>query len=147
MNPEGFVMIIDDDVDYSCLLQVALQQAGVAHPVEIFNDSVAAVHCLAQSALLTSRRGPAIPALVLLDLKMPRLSGLEVLRWIRAQPHLATIPVVLLTGLPQDDEYSLALALGATSLREKPFSYGELVQEVSRLRDSYLQPEHLKHAA
>ena len=146
MNTQAGILIIDDDTDYCCLLQIALQEVGVAHPVKVFNDGYDAVNFCERSMLPASRAGMAVPALILLDLKMPGLNGLDVLRWIRSQPLLAPVPVVLLTGT-QEEECSQALALGATSIHFKPLSYHELVREVTRLRDNYLVPEHLAHAA
>lgn len=143
MNPESIIFIIDDDPDFSCLLQVALREAGVTQPVEILVDGQAAIE------RLRSFRSPrdAMPALVLLDMKMPGLNGLEVLSWIRTQASLGSVPVALLTGIQKDDECNQALALGASSLHLKPFTYFELLQEVKLLRDSYLKPEQLQHAA
>jgi len=79
---------------------------------------------------------------------MPKLSGLDVLRSIRSEPHLANVPVIIFTGLERgEEERSNALKLGATSLHVKPSSYRELVREAQELRENYLETHELKNAA
>lgn len=145
----GAIIVIDDDRDYSCLLELALQEAQVRNPIELIEDGLAAVDLLRQHVeLAASGNESTLPALVLLDLRMPRISGIEILRWIRTQPLLARIPVVLMTGIRDDEEQSRALSLGAASLCVKPFSYGDLLHEAAAMRDRYLlRPELLKDAA
>jgi two-component system response regulator len=141
---DGSILIIDDDLDYSCLLHLALLEAQVSNPIEVINDSLAAVDYLRGR----SAQARHIPVLVLLDLKMPKVSGLEVLRSIRREPYLANVPVIIFTGLERgEEERSNALKLGATSLHVKPFSYRELVREAQELRKNYLETHELKHAA
>lgn len=138
-------MIIDDDVDYCCLMQIAFQEANISRPTEAIHDGWDAIDHLRQFADGSQVGIP--PGLILLDLRMPGLSGLEVLRWIRNQPLLTDVPVVVFTGLEACKELSEATASGATSVRAKPFSYRELVHEAAELRDTYLESHELKSAA
>lgn len=145
MNKEGTILIIDDDEDYACLLQTALQQAGVSNQVTVLeNGEVALRH-------LQSSGGPDAaesPALILLDLRMPGVSGLEVLRWIRAQPWLSGVPVILSSGAECAEEQRFhALTLGAALVHVKPCSYSGLLDEVRTIRDHYLEPQVIPHAA
>lgn len=146
MDKLGAILIIDDDVDYSCLLQVALLEAPVANPVEVINDGCAAMQYL-KTLGNDLRTASHYLALVLLDLRMPKFSGLGVLRWMRSEPYLAAVPVVVCTGLEAGDEPSQALALGAATLLEKPFCYRELLSAVRNLRDRFLSHPELRQAA
>jgi DNA-binding response OmpR family regulator len=140
-------LIIDDDANYSCLLLVAFQEAHVENPIAVINDGWKAVNHLKSLAAGSLSHLGNTPALVLLDLRMPKVSGLEVLRWIRSEPGLAGVPVMVFTGMEAGDEQAQAMELGATSFHVKPFSYRELVQQVASIRDCYLEPQQLAKAA
>lgn len=147
MTEPPVILIIDDDIDYSCLLELALLEAQVKHPIMLIHDGGAALVYLRQVVAKHRLAADSIPALVLLDLRMPKVGGLEVLRWIRSEPLFAETPVAVFTGVEADDEQSQAMALGASSLQVKPFSYRELVDTARSLRDHYLDGRVLKHAA
>lgn len=147
MSRASRILIVDDDVDYASLLQIAFQEAGVGNPIEVFHDGGEAVDYLSKPVPSDQHLPEDVPALVLLDLKLPRLNGLEVLRWIRQQPRLASVPVLLFTGAETETTESHAIELGAAALRVKPFSYRELMGEVERIRDGYLEPRQLSKAA
>lgn len=139
------ILLIDDDVDFCCLLQIAFEEASVTPLIEVVHDGWAAIQNLRER--IEGGILGALPRLVLLDLKMPGFSGLEVLRWIRGQPALEHVAVVVFTGLEEGREHSLAISLGATELRMKPFSYRDLIKEAANLRDTYVEDDALKHAA
>jgi DNA-binding response OmpR family regulator len=141
------VLIVDDDVDYSCLMQVALMEAQVNNPILVINDGCAALDYGKCSQSEYPWGNGEVPALVLLDLWMPKISGLEVLSWMRGLSRWTKVPVVVFTGVEAGDEPSQALALGASSVLMKPFTYRELVQTARELRDSYLADRILVQAA
>lgn len=145
MSGGSTILIIDDDVDYACLLQVAFEETRISRPIELVHDGGAALERLGPSAC--KNVDGSLPCLILLDLRMPGISGLEVLGWIRHQEHLAQIPVVVFTGLEAGKESIQAAALGASAIHVKPFSYKELINEVKGLREAYLDEGTLKHAA
>lgn len=147
MAVDRSILIIDDDVDFCCLLQIALQEAHVTNPVEIFHNGQTAVENLRYRFGELKSAGEAPPALMAVDLRMPGMSGLDVLKWVRAQPALKEVPVVIFTGLEGGVDLEQAYAQGATSMREKPFRYRDLVKEAGTLRDTYLEEHALKHAA
>ena len=147
MERRGAILVIDDDEDYSCLVEIAFQEAGVDYPMELAQDGWQAVDYLSRTAPENADATAAIPSLVLLDLRMPGITGLEVLRWIRSQPYLNDVPVVVFTGLEAGEEPSQAFDLGATSLRLKPFAYRELVEEAKHLNEMYLEAHEVRHAA
>jgi DNA-binding response OmpR family regulator len=143
---QSSILIVDDDMDYSCLVRVAFQDAHVTNPVEVLNDGWSAVKHLntVRNAHTTDNDG--LPILILLDLAMPKLSGLEVLNWIRSQPELAAIPVLVFTGIEAGTERMRAMQSGAASMYVKPSSYRELVRQIEEIRDSYLEPREVAHA-
>ena len=145
MREENGILIIDDDVDYCCLMQLALQEAEVTNPTEAVHDGWAAIHHLEQ--LAPGRLAGILPGLILLDLRMPGLSGLEVLHWIRNQYFLKAAPVVVFTGMEDGKELAQVVAAGASSVHAKPFSYKELVLEARQLKEAYLESHVLRHAA
>ena len=140
------ILVIDDDSDYLCLLQIAFQEARIGYPLVIKQDGRAAINYLQRFASQEALVGSP-PGLILLDLRMPRVSGLEVLRWIRSQQYLDDVPVVVLTGIESEDELGQAIELGATSFRVKPFTYRQLVGEIKDLSATYLDTQEIKHAA
>ena len=147
MLGQGVILIVDDDVDYSSLLQAALEEAHVTNPIQVINDAPAALAYFKEMAGAPAIVANSCPDVVLLDLRMPGLSGLELLRFVRCEPRLAGLPVIVLTGIDAGDDSRQAVESAAATLRIKPFSYGELVQLAGEIRDDYLQPKPLRHAA
>ncbi len=145
MREDRPILLIDDDVDFCCLLQIAFEEASVTPLIEVVHDGWAAIENLRER--IEGRVLGAVPRLVLLDLKMPGLSGLEVLRWVRGQPALDHVAVVVFTGLEDAGEHSRAMSLGATELRIKPFAYRDLIKQAANLRDTFVEDVALKHAA
>lgn len=141
------IVIIDDDVDYSYLLQLAFSEVGVINRIELIHDSCAAIAYFKQFEPESLPSERASPALVVLDLRMPKIGGLEMLRWIRGEPNLMHIPVAVFTGVEAHEELSEVIAVGASSIHVKPFSYRELVESARSLRDKYLGHPALEAAA
>ena len=145
MRKEGTILIVDDDEDYSCLVQIALQEVHIKNLTKVFQDGAAAVDYLKKAGASGQTEG--VPALVFLDLKMPQVNGLEVLDWMRSQPRLAGVPVVLFTGTETAGQQERALALGAASFHVKPFSFHELTRQLGEICDTHLQSEDILRAA
>jgi two-component system response regulator len=124
MSEADYILLVDDDVDYAPLIVVALRKAGIPNRVEVVNDGVAALN---QLRLL------ARPALMMLDLRLPRLTGFEVLKWVRAREEFHNIPVVVLTGTNNEEELDAAFALGADAFLVKPFHLHDLVRQLQDL--------------
>src|SRR4051812_48546370 len=118
MPHSGPILLVDDDSDYALLLEEALEEAGVHHRVRRVPDGREAMRYLEA----THPGGTTeFPALVLLDMNLPGMGGFEVLRWIRRQPQLADMPVVMLTGSEIEQEEPVAHDLGANDYKVKPF--------------------------
>lgn len=117
------IVVADDDAQARRLIAAFLQRLRVANPVAVAESGPEAV------ALLETLDPP--PALALLDIRMPGSTGLDVLRWVRAQDRLRRLPVILLTGAAEIDEVNEAHELGVSSYLVKPVGY-EALGEVLR---------------
>jgi CheY-like chemotaxis protein len=114
------LLLVEDNRDDVFFLQRALQKANISAPIEVAQDGQAAIDYLKAGIGCRELAPRPLPVVVLLDLKVPYVSGFEVLKWIREQPALANLPVVILTSSPEQRDRELALALGATGYLVKP---------------------------
>ena len=126
--PKPFFIYAEDDQNSVVLLRAALRKLQCDDCMVHSPDGDALICCLRDSII-----GRHLPAFVLLDLRMPKMGGLEALRWIRGRPELKEVPVVVLSSSPLPEDVELATALGATSYIVKPGSYGELCRMLSDL--------------
>lgn len=110
------VLLIDDDDDAILLIQLLLKRAGVTCPVHIATDGEQAVAYF--KSWMIDRVSP-LPQMVFLDLKLPRTTGFEVLKWIRSQPALADLPVMIMSSLNRPHDLKTAGELGADFYCEK----------------------------
>jgi CheY-like chemotaxis protein len=109
--------------------------------VRIVADGHEAVEYLQGEGKYGKRDEFPFPKVIISDLKMPRLSGLELLEWLRNHPHCAVIPAILLSGSTLEEDIMKAYELGANTYFRKPASFGELVELLRRLRDYWEQSE------
>ncbi len=129
------VLYIEDEPDDAFFLSYAWEQAGVSNPLITIPDGQQAIDYLAGHGRYGDRHEYPIPCLLLLDLKLPLKSGFEVLRWIRQQPALEGLDVVILSGSDQDRDVELARSLGVTDYIVKPATPTRLA-EILRERKS-----------
>lgn len=134
------VLYAEDEDNDAFLMQRAFAKAGVANPLRIVSDGAAAIRYLSGTGEFSDRASNPFPCLLLLDLNMPRLSGLEVLKWSRAQPGFQDLPIVMLTSSSQNRDISSAYSLGVTGYLVKPASAERLIELVAGLRDICLDP-------
>jgi two-component system response regulator len=131
------VLLVDDDADHVFLVRRALADVpGTEVTVEVAGDGEQATERLARARFRPGRR----PQLVLLDLKMPRMDGLEVLRRIRADEATAGLPVVVLTSSERPEDREAAVAAGATWFVCKPLDGRRFRAEVQQLADRWAVP-------
>ena len=131
------VLLVEDDEDHVFLIRRALTDLeDVAVTVEVVGDGEQATERLARSRYEPGGR----PQLVLLDLKMPRLDGLEVLRRIRADEATAPLPVVVLTSSERPEDREAAVAAGATWFVCKPIDGRRFRAELQQLADRWAVP-------
>jgi CheY-like chemotaxis protein len=136
MTERRTVLLVEDDPDDVLLTQRAFRKLGSQIPVHVVGDGEQAVAYLEGQGSYADRASHPLPDLLLLDLKLPRRSGFEVLEWLRRQPGLRRLPVVVLTGSREITDVDRALDLGANSYLTKPVGLDALV-EIVRLLDLY----------
>jgi len=132
------VLHVDDDPNDVELLRAATHKADVRITLHNVEDGDQAMAYLSGQGLYADRARYQLPALILLDLKMPRTSGFEVLKWIRRQPALGELPVVVLSGSELPDDIQQAYAVGANSYLIKPFGFEALVSLVRNISSVWL---------
>ncbi|MGI8965623.1 MAG: response regulator, partial [Limisphaerales bacterium] len=101
MNNPNIILHVDDDPNDVFLIGRAFLKANVSSALEVVNDGEQALAYLSGEAEYSDRARHPLPSLVLLDLKLPRKPGMEVLAWIRSHPELKRLPVVVLTSSKQ----------------------------------------------
>lgn len=134
-DPEPAILIAEDDENDICLIRRAFLKTGFENPLRIVRNGEEAVAYLKGEPPFNDRKASPSPAIVLLDIKMPRMNGFEVLSWIREQPELNPLPVVMLTSSQESTDINQAYALGANSYLVKPASFARLVEMMSRLKE------------
>lgn len=122
----GDILLVDDDEDDAFLFRLALKEAGIAHPVRAAASGEAALDLL--------RTGGVFPVLTALDIKMPGIDGLEVLRRIRRDPALKDLEVVMLTGSDLESDRAESMRLGCRLFLTKPDSLKGYVELAERLK-------------
>jgi two-component system response regulator len=118
------ILLIEDNPDDVTLTLRALQRNNIYNEVVVATDGEQAVNVL----LPADGTSPLAPALILLDVNLPKLSGLEVLQRIRADPRSRTLPVVVLTTSNEERDIMESYRLGANSFVRKPVVFGEFVE-------------------
>ena len=129
---ERRILLAEDDENDIELTLAALDEHKLADLVDVARDGVEALDYLYRRGAHAGRESPS-PVLLLLDLKMPRLDGLDVLRQVRRDPLLRTMPVVVLTSSREVPDISNCYELGANAYVVKPVKFEDFVKAVSRL--------------
>jgi CheY-like chemotaxis protein len=126
------ILLAEDSTDDQLLIQRSLKKSNITNPILIANDGVEALDFLFGTGV-RAEDGPIRPALVLLDMKMPRLNGLDVLERIRKEPATKHIPVVILTSSDEEQDVLHSYDLGANSYVRKPVDFSEFADAVGKL--------------
>jgi len=111
---------VDDDEDDVIFLALAAEDVGIVNPIKVARDGQEAIDFLKAAVQQEKRKEPALPCLILLDLKLPLVMGSDVLRWIRQQPELCKLPVLILSASDHPSDLEQARALGADAYFIKP---------------------------
>jgi CheY-like chemotaxis protein len=127
------ILIVEDNDDDVALIRRAFKHCKILNPLSVVSDGDAAVAYLSGTGPYADRAEHPLPALVMLDLKLPRRSGLEVLEWMKQQPLLKRTPVVILTSSKEHRDVNRAYDLGANSYLMKPVEFDDLRAMVERL--------------
>lgn len=132
----GSVLLVEDDPNDVLLIKRAFTKANLQIHMHVLDNGEAAVSYLAGTGDYGDRDQHPLPILLLLDLKLPCRSGHEVLAWLRQQPSLKRLPVVVLTSSQEMGDINRAYDLGANSYLVKPVAFNALI-EIVKMLDLY----------
>lgn len=132
------ILVIEDEEDDILLIRRTFAKAGVANPYQVVRNGDEAISYLKGEGAYADREKHPMPSLVLLDLKMPGKDGFEVLHWIRTQPELSALRVVVLTSSSEIRDVNRAYQLGANSFLMKPLDFQNIEALISTLRSQRL---------
>ena len=127
------ILLVEDNPDDVDLTLRALKKNNIINDIEVTNDGAQALDFLFCKGAYASREPSRMPALVLLDLKLPKIDGLEVLRRIRADDRTKVLPVVILTSSRQEQDLVQSYSLGANSYIRKPVDFQQFSEAVRQL--------------
>jgi CheY-like chemotaxis protein len=132
MNREVVILLADDDEGHAELIRKNLHRAGIVNPIKYFSDGQAVVDFLfCQGA--GEHRVQGMPYVLLLDIRMPKLTGTEVLQLIKSAPDLRRLPVIMITTTEDPQEVERCHNLGCSSYIAKPVEYDDFVQAIRQL--------------
>ena len=133
------ILLVEDSSDDVVLVQRALRKANIHNPVQIVGDGEEAIQYLQGHPPYDDRVRHPFPALMLLDLKLPRSSGFEVLTWVRNHPRIRYLPVIALTASRNEDDLIRAYDLCINSYLVKPLAPPALSSMLRTLSDYWLR--------
>ena len=133
MTREGVILLVEDNPDDVALTLRAFRQNRFHNPVVVAKDGVEALDYLHGTGSYAGNGEAPPPLVILLDLKLPKLDGLEVLQRIRANNHTKLLPVVILTSSKEEQDLATSYNLGANSYIRKPVDFAQFTEAVRQL--------------
>ncbi len=130
---DGLILLVEDNKTDEELTLRAFKKNNLKNEVKVMRDGAEALSFLFATEQYASRDQSIMPDLVLLDLKLPKVDGLEILRRIRADPRTKLLPVVVLTSSKEEQDLVKSYSLGANSYVQKPVDFTEFVGAVTQL--------------
>lgn len=125
------ILLAEDNPDDVFLMRRALRKAGITAQLQVTQNGEEAIDYLAGAGIYADRNIYPKPSIVILDIKMPKKTGLEVLEWLRNNSHLQVIPTVVMSASEIADDIQASYVLGANTFFVKPSSFDELVKLLS----------------
>ena len=135
----GPILLVDDNSDHVVLVERALSRAGRDVELHVLGDGDEAVDYLAGQGAYADRGAYPLPAVMLLDLNLPRRTGFEVMAWLRHQPPVSRLPVVVFTGSSDPHDVNRAYDMGANGYLVKPDRFRALVAMLAGLIDYWVE--------
>ena len=132
MNP-GTILLVEDNPEDEMLALRALKKALPSSRIDVARDGQQALDYLFRAGEFADRDGPDLPTVVLLDISLPRLSGLEVLERLRADTRTELLPVVILTSSDEQKDRLKSYENGCNSFVQKPVDFADFAETVARL--------------
>jgi CheY-like chemotaxis protein len=139
MSETGHILVAEDDLTDAYFFKRAFRRAGIPVLLHFVRDGQEVIDYLQGDGQFADRTAHPLPQLVLLDLKMPRLDGFEVLEWVRQQPGFKGLQVVIFSGSGEPKDINRAYGLGANWYLVKPHSMEELTALVGRFKKFWLE--------
>ena len=137
-TPTPTVLVVEDNPTDVMLIRRAFAKANIGNPLHVLANGDAAVAYLSGEGQYADRAAYPLPAVMLLDLKLPRRSGFEVLQWVRGQAPLVRLPIVVLTSSRQSHDVNRAYDLGANSYLCKPVEFDDLREMLEKVHIYWL---------
>ena|SRR2546425_62541 len=132
------ILLVEDSSDDVFFMRQAMEKAAITNPFYVVHDGQKAIEFLEKAISRTDSTVP-VPCLVLLDLRLPRMPGLDVLSWIRHHEELKTVPVLILTASKDDKDIESAYRIGANSYFVKPSNTNTLLEIVKLIKEYWLK--------
>lgn len=129
-SPLRRILLVEDSINDVKLTTAALRAAGLANEIVVCRDGVEAVDYLFKRGVHEGRTDETCPAVVLLDLKMPRKDGLEVLAEVRADPRFKTLPIVMITSSAEEQDMVKSYNYGVNGYVVKPVTHDEFLNAI-----------------
>jgi len=145
MSDTRVILLAEDREDDIVLITKAFSRAWIDNPMHVVRDGEEAINYLAGKGKYAIRSEYPLPTLLLLDLKMPRADGFDVLQWIRTQPSLSNLVVVVLTSSEDIRDVNRAYQLGANSFLIKPMDFENAKALAEMIRDYWLRANKPPH--
>ncbi len=130
---DKIILLVEDNPDDELLTLRAFKKSNIRNEVVVVRDGVEALDWLFAEGEHATRDPNVVPQVILLDLKLPRLDGLEVLKRIRSNPRTELLPVIVLTSSKQDEDLLESYKLGANSYVRKPVEFERFLEAVASL--------------
>ena len=137
------LLLVEDDENDVFFMKRAFKEAGVTNPMKVVADGQKAIDYLSGEGVFADRKEYPMPCMVFLDLKLPRVLGLDVLKWMRSKPEFKGIIVVVLTSSKEDTDIEKAYALGANSYLVKPPDAEGLLAMVRRIKEYWMEQNQM----
>lgn len=130
---ERIILLVEDNPDDEELTLRSLRKASIVNAIDVVRDGREALDYLFATGGHAKRDPARLPSVVLLDLKLPKLNGIDVLKSIRSDPRTALIPVVVLTSSSEDEDMLQSYSYGANSYVRKPVNFTDFTDAVTQL--------------
>ncbi|MCP8686671.1 response regulator [Marinobacterium sedimentorum] len=127
------ILLVEDNPDDEALALRAFKKSNMRNEIIVVRDGAEALDYLFAQGAHADRDASVLPSVMLLDLNLPKIDGLEVLRRLREKPHTSKLPVVILTSSKHEEDLVRSYDLGANSYVRKPVDFNEFVEAVGHL--------------
>lgn len=139
MSASSCILLAEDDPNDVFFLEKAFREVGLSKPLAVAHDGREAVDYLSGTGQYADRNTHPFPCLMILDLKMPRMSGMDVLQWLRDKPVLYCLPVIVLSSSSRRHDVERAYRLGANAFVAKPGSNEDRAKLARLIKEFWLE--------